>query len=131
MDNRLNLVEGLERRIGQPLPDDYRRLLLAGPVPVWLEEESPENPSIEMLHSFFDLGVDEDRDLVANFDDRDPRLPGWLLAIGELYGVLIGVGISGRQRGRVYQWSWDDGEEQELAPTFAQFLAQRQDHEST
>lgn len=130
MNTRQKLVEEFERRTGFQLPDDYRRFLLAGPVPVWNEEELPENPHTHLLHSFFDLSADEDRDLAVHFQTRDARLPRWFLPIGELYGVLIGLGINGPHRDRVYQWSWDDGEERELAPTFDSFLTQHRDDEA-
>ena len=44
METRQDLVEAFEQRIGERLPEDYRRFLLADPVPVWTAEESPENP---------------------------------------------------------------------------------------
>jgi hypothetical protein len=50
--------------------------------------------------------------------------------IGEQYGVAIGLGISGPHRGRVYQWSWDDGEERELSPSFDAFLTQCREEEA-
>lgn len=124
MDGRQAQVDEFERRLGCPLPDDYRRFLLAGPVPTWTEEESPANPHTALLHSFFDLGVEGDRDLAVQLDARRGDLPEWLIGIGEWFGVLIGLGVSGPGRGRVYQWSWDDGEERELAPSFDAFLAE-------
>lgn len=124
MTTREQLVEDFERTIGQPLPEDYRAFLVAGAVPSWPDEESPENPHTELLHSFYDFEPEDDwRDLASAYENRSPDLPPWFLQIAEQYGVLIGIGVSGPHRGRVYQWSWDDGEERELAASFEQFLA--------
>jgi SMI1/KNR4 family protein SUKH-1 len=121
---RQKLVEDFERKLGKPLPDDYRRFLLAGPMPRWRDEESPENPFTYLLHSFYDLEPDEDvRDLFEWLSHRDADLPNWFLGIGDQWGITIGLGISGTQRGRVYSWSWDDGEETEMSPSFDEFLA--------
>lgn len=124
MSDRVAEIEAFERRLGTRLPEGYRRFLLEGPLPVWTEQEVSENPYTELRYSLFDVAAaDEDRDLEAAYDDRSPDLPPWFLQIAEQYGVLIGIGISGpQQQGRVYQWSWDDGEQRELDPTFEAFL---------
>jgi hypothetical protein len=124
MSDRDADLQAFERRIGTPLPEDYRQFLLGGPLPVWTEEESPENPFTELRYSLYDLDASEDRlDLTSTYEARGSDLPDWFLEIGEQFGVLIGIGISGPQCGRVYQWSWDDGEERELDASFEAFLA--------
>lgn len=121
---RQKLIEDFERKVAHRLPDDYRRFLLAGPIAGWPGEESPENPFTHLLHSLYDFEADEEwRDLSVWFGYRPPSLPEWFLGIGEQYGITIGLGLSGPQRGRVYFWQGDDGEETELAPSFDAFLA--------
>lgn len=131
MESRQALVEAFETKIGHRLPDDYRQFLLDGPLPYWSEDneddESRGNPFTDMLHSFYDLGVDEEdnwRSLDAWFDTRDPNYPEWYLEIGEQFGVGIGLSLSDPNRGRVYSWTWDTAfdPETELAASFGQFL---------
>ena len=124
MTGRESLVAALERTVGHRLPDDYRRFLTSGPVPRWETEAAPENPYTEILHSFYDVEAAEaERDLSAAWEGRAAELPGWFFPIGEAFGLTLGLGLAGSQRGRVYQWSSDHEEATELAPSFEAFLA--------
>jgi hypothetical protein len=116
------LVSGFETQIGCRLPDDYRRFLLAGPLR--RSAENPANPYVEVLESLYDLrGGDPDWDLVAQYDDRPGWLPAWFLPVGYAFGVFMGIGLSGPERGRVFQWGPDEDGPTELGASFDDFLA--------
>jgi hypothetical protein len=116
------LVCELEARIGCRLPDDYRRFLLAGPLP--RSAETAANPYAEVLESLYDLGgSDPDWDLSAEYDDRPSWLPAWFLPIGYALGLFLGIGLSGPERGRVFQWGPDEDGPTELGVSFDHFLA--------
>jgi hypothetical protein len=120
-------VAGIEHTLGVILPDDYRRFLLtygacafdaivkvkaAGPLPPSVSTDGRVTFSYffggagTALHQHLELGR-----AIAVFRDRMPRS---LIPIGYDSGNLICLGISGRERGRVYYWDhhneWD-GEE--------------------
>lgn len=131
MESRQTLVEGFERTIGCRLPDEYRDYLLAGPVPVWTDEEQSENPYTMVLHSLHDFASATDDITLGSAWEYRAELPAWFLQIGEVYdGVKIGIGLSGPQVGRVFSFSWDDGEEKEIAPSFNAFLKENRQQEA-
>ena len=116
------LVSGFEARIGCRLPEDYRRFLLAGPLR--RSAEAPENPYAEILESLYDLGGgDPEWDLAAEYGDRPEWLPAWFLPIGYAFGLVLGLGLSGPERGRVFQWGPDEDAPAELGASFDDFLA--------
>ncbi len=99
------LVADFERQLGCRLPEDYRRFLLAGPVPaLGDDEEAFENPCVEILHSFHDLDAKEE---FRRLSVPREGLPAWFLPVGDAFGVEIGLGIAGEQFGRVYDWPHD------------------------
>ena len=117
---RETLITAFEEQIGRPLPDDYRRFLLAGAVPACAD--APANPYTEILHSLYDLGgADTDSNLGANYAARPRELPAWFLPIGEAFGVILGIWLSGVQQGKVFQWDSDHEEVAEVAGSFDGF----------
>jgi hypothetical protein len=120
---RAQQIEQFERKIGSRLPADYREFLLTGPFPIWEGECDPENPSTYILFSLWDLGRNDWTDLSAIWDERDELLPDWFLEIAEIYdGVKLGIGLYGEHAGRVYSFTWDDGEATLHAESFTAFL---------
>lgn len=120
MATRLEQVEQFERKIGSPLPADYRQFLLSGPFPVWEGECDPENEATYILFALHDL---EDLLTSWNENERDKSLPDWFLEVGEIYdGVKLGIKLRGNQVGSIHTFSWDDGEPTFHADSFQKFL---------
>jgi hypothetical protein len=116
------LVCEFEARISCRLPDDYRRFLLAGPLR--RSAEALANPYAEIVESLYDLGGgDTGWDLAAEYDDRPGWLPAWFLPVGYAFGLFLGIGLSGPERGRVFQWGPDEDGPTELGVSFDDFLA--------
>ena len=113
-------VDKLEQRIGHPLPDDYRKFLIAcngGFVggSLWYKGVDPEGDEIEAgLHHI--AGFREEPYLSINgaIDNLGGRIPSDLLYIhDDPFGNAILIGLTGDQKGRIYFWdheeeAWDD-----------------------
>lgn len=133
MVTRNEEIDRLEQSVGNALPPDYRKFLLAGPFPRWTEEERPDSESLYMLFSLYDIDRDlwEESDhggVVAawknsEWERKEGILPEWFLEIGEIYdGVRFGIKLNGDQAGSLWTYTADDGEATFYANSFQEFL---------
>lgn len=128
MTNRDTEIEAFEKKIGRTLPDDYRRFLLSGPFPIWDKFGAPRNDATRMLFELHDLGRDDYTDIARIWDERNEYVPEWFLEIAEVSdGVKLGVGLEGRHEGRMYWFTYDDGEAKPMDKTFSEFLQELYD----
>ena len=95
-------LAALEKRLGKPLPEEYRDFLLANnggcPTPNEFAESS--------VRTFLSVGAEYPMDdLETMADDYSDRIPADTLPIGkDELGNLILLAVSGGQRGAVYFW---------------------------
>ena len=103
-------VAAFEARIGRPLPDEYRRILLAfnggRPKPDGFRFALRRGPYTDSaVNWFYGLGSSPANDLDWNRDQVRLRMPPELLPIADdPGGNQICLGIDGDARGKVYFW---------------------------
>jgi hypothetical protein len=121
---REQLIADFEKKVGHPLPPDFRDHLLAGPHPKRDEESLADDPAAHIRNEIYDLGANDREDISRVWDERVEDIPDWFLEFAEVYdGVKIGVGLHGEHRGKVYSFSWDDCGEVSLdADSFSDFM---------
>jgi cell wall assembly regulator SMI1 len=98
------LVERLEREIGQRLPDTYRNYLLH-------QDGGRLDNNDEAVNTVFGLGdVPDWASMWRALKGFRHRVPAWLLPVAEdEYGNLYAISLRDEDRGSV--WFWDHEEE--------------------
>jgi cell wall assembly regulator SMI1 len=97
-------IDALERRIGVPLPADYRAYLAA-------QNGGRLENNNEAAKTIFGLGELPDyTNMGDKLDTYAGRVPAWLLPVAQdEYGNLFAVSLRPRDNGSV--WFWDHEEE--------------------
>jgi hypothetical protein len=136
-------LAAFERAIGHPLPDEYRRFLVAcngGYVggSLWFKGPTPGGEAADAgVHHIGGFREEWHFSLPEHRECYDGRIPAALVwVMDDPFGNAICVGLSGPHRGRVYFWDhenepdgdWDGAVEsagnlQLLADSFTEFVA--------
>ena len=118
-------LAAFETRIGQALPDDYRRFLrdcnggfVGGRY--WFQGANPEGKHVEAgVHHIGGFREEPHFSLLWALDCYDGRIPDSLVWINDdPFGNAVCIGIRGAQRGRIYFWDHENEPDEDWDGSF-------------
>lgn len=124
---RQEKLEKFEKKLGTPLPEEYREYLLehngGSPTRIAIVLEGEKEP-FTVVNQLFGIHEGPQYNRLDNtYEQLKQVLPADLLAIGDdPGGNILGIRIEGKEKGSIFFWNHENCKTLKLAESFKSFL---------